>query len=103
MSKTLQTVGPILAGVVLWNLVPGLAAKLILLCTAVAVVVASLLLKRRGTLGSGERGRDRVAGFMVTAAVLLAATLSSGSISDPAREGGGGAVGRCVPSVPHLR
>ena len=66
MLKTLQILGPIFAGVVLWDVVPGLVAKLVLLCTATAFAAGSLLMKQ-----SGKRGRiaRRMAGGATGAAI----------------------------------
>ncbi len=71
MKFFLKTVLPIFLGVVLWNLLPGTAAKIIALGVAAVIIAVPIL---RGKYG-GRDTRSRMTALMLTVAILSASTL----------------------------
>jgi hypothetical protein len=71
MKFFLKTALPILLGVVLWNLMPGTASKLIVLGVATVVILVPIL---RGKYGGHDTPR-RVTSLLLTVAILSASTL----------------------------
>ena len=71
MKFSLKTVLPILLGVALWNLMPGMTAKLIALGVA-TVIIAVPILRRKY---DGRQTRSRMMALMLTVAVISASTM----------------------------
>lgn len=72
MNFFLKTVLPILAGVALWNLMPGMTAKLIALGVAAVIIAVPIL---RGKYLAHQETRGRMIALMLTVALISASTL----------------------------